>query len=379
LEKAKIAIIEDEAIIAKDLEIMLGNAGYDISGVFSNAEEAINQFESKKPDIVLIDISLSGQLDGIEAGKYLKEFLSLPIIYLTANSDEYTLSKVKKIEPDGLILKPYGEKQLKSTIDSALQKNGHRIDNNNEQVSSVSKEEQSMKPIYENPDVEQFIYLASHDLQEPLRMIASYVQLLRKKYKGKLDPDAEDYIAFAVDGVNRMKNMIDDLLIYSRLSSWSSFKKLTNLNVEVGRAIEKINNTFGHQNQVIKCGELPELVVNPEQINLLFYSLINNAVKFNRSKIPEIEISCARNGTWWQFAVKDNGPGIENQYAEKVFNIFQKLHNNKEHKGTGMGLAISKKIMELHNGRIWFVSKPEEGTTFYFTLGENQSERSSNG
>lgn len=368
MKKAKIAIIEDEVIIAKDLEFMLENARYEISGVFTNAEEAITQFQIIRPDIVLIDVTLKGKLDGIEAGKYIQDSFSIPLIYLTANSDEMTLSKIKRSGPDGYFVKPYEEEHLKAAIDSTLRNHRNSIDNTNRQCSSSTASNLSHDSIYRNPDAEQFIYAASHDLQEPLRMIASYVQLLQKRYKGKLDPEADDFINFAVDGVNRMKRMIDGLLTYSRLTSRSSQKELTNLDRVVYQIVEKIRNEFNHQNQVITWSELPELMANTEQMSLLFANLIHNSVKFNKSDAPRVEITCRKNDGYWHFAVKDNGIGIEDQYSDKIFNIFQKLHGQREYDGTGIGLAICRKISELHDGRIWFESKPGEGTTFFFTI-----------
>jgi light-regulated signal transduction histidine kinase (bacteriophytochrome) len=223
---------------------------------------------------------------------------------------------------------------------------------------------------YTDKDIEQLVYVVSHDLREPLRTIASYVQLLQKRYKGKLDHDAEEFIAFAVDGVHRMKNMLDDLLLYSRLNRGAVNKEPTDLKIVVKQAADKIRRELGYQNHIIVNSELPKIPVNPEQINLLFYNLLNNSFKFNENQEPRVELSNFRKDGYWQFSVKDNGIGIESKYSEKIFNIFQKLHNRKDLTGTGTGLAICKKIVESHGGKIWFESKPGEGTTFFFTIKE---------
>ena len=220
-----------------------------------------------------------------------------------------------------------------------------------------------------NKELEQFAYVASHDLQEPLRMVASYTQLLERRYKDKLDQDANDFIHYAVDGANRMQKLINDLLDYSRTTSrGKDFTKVDTSQV-LGQTISNLQQLIIENNALITNEDLPELKADESQIMRVFQNLIVNAIKFKKkSEIPKIHISCKKKNEFYEFAVRDNGIGIEMQYHDRVFTIFQRLHSIKDYPGTGIGLSICKRIVERHGGKIWFESKENEGTTFYFTL-----------
>ncbi len=222
-----------------------------------------------------------------------------------------------------------------------------------------------------NQDLEQFAYVASHDLQEPLRAVTGSVQLLARRYEGKLDPEADEFIGFAVDGTRRMKTLIVDLLAYSRVSSRGSPFAPVDANAVLAQAIANLKTAIEVNNAEIAHDPLPVVFGDAGQLALVFQNLISNALKFRQSdKTPAINISaqCLKNNKMWQFAVRDNGIGIEKQYADRVFVVFQRLHTIDEYPGTGMGLALCKKIITRHGGRIWLDSTPGEGSTFYFTL-----------
>jgi PAS domain S-box-containing protein len=218
-----------------------------------------------------------------------------------------------------------------------------------------------------NSDLEQFAYVASHDLQEPLRMVASYTQLLARRYHGKLDPDADEFIHFAVDGVARMQALILDLLAYSRVSRQS--KEFARVDME--SVLAEVQTTLRHS---IREGRaelvhepLPEVLGDASQLGQLLQNLVGNAIKFHGTAPPRVHLSAEREGLYWHFRVADNGIGIEPEYFERIFVIFQRLHTRERYPGTGIGLAICKKIVERHGGRIWVESRPE-GSTFHFTL-----------
>ena len=219
-----------------------------------------------------------------------------------------------------------------------------------------------------NAELEQFAYIASHDLQEPLRMVASYTELLRKRYAGKLDERADKYIDYAVEGARRMQRLINDLLEYSRVGQ----KRIPYEPVDAARAIEvarlNLKLLIAEKHAQIRLGELPVVLSNLGQLTQLFQNLINNAIKFTEGRDPIIEITARRDGDYWQFCVADNGIGIEEQYLERVFGLFQRLHERERYEGSGMGLAISKRIVDRHGGRMWIVSKPGTGSQFFFTL-----------
>jgi len=220
-----------------------------------------------------------------------------------------------------------------------------------------------------NRELEQFAYVASHDLQEPLRMVASYTQLLARRYKGKLDQDADEFIGFAVDGARRMQELINDLLAYSRVGSRAlDLQRVATAEV-VDRVISDLGGAIEDAGAAVTRDDLPTIHGDLTQLQQLFQNLIANGIKFRRAEAPPVvHISSRRDNGTWTFAVSDNGIGIESQYLDRIFALFQRLHSRAEYPGTGIGLAICKKIVERHGGTIRVQSEPGRGTTFEFTL-----------
>jgi chemotaxis family two-component system sensor kinase Cph1 len=219
-----------------------------------------------------------------------------------------------------------------------------------------------------NADLEQFAYVASHDLQEPLNIVASYVQFLEMRYAEELDQDAKEYIAFAVDGVQHMQRLIDDLLNYSRVGTKGKEFQLTDLEAVFQRAIANLQSRIIESSAVITSDPLPQALGDPTQLVQLFQNLIGNAIKFRGDEPPEIHVGVQQVDDNWLFAIEDNGIGIDPQFSDRIFVIFQRLHTRDEYPGSGMGLAICKKIIERHRGRIWVESQEGQGATFYFTI-----------
>jgi PAS domain S-box-containing protein len=218
-----------------------------------------------------------------------------------------------------------------------------------------------------NRELEQFAYIASHDLQEPLRMVSSFTQLLAQKYKDKLDENAMEYIHYAVDGANRMQRLINDLLAYSRVQTKGKEFFEVDMHIALGQALSMLSQTISNRNALITNDELPTVLADEGQMVQLFLNLISNAVKFC-TKNPIVHISSKENDDNWVFSVKDNGIGIQPQYFAKIFQIFQRLHTKEEFSGTGIGLALCQRIIERHGGKIWLESMHEKGTVFYFSL-----------
>ena len=218
-----------------------------------------------------------------------------------------------------------------------------------------------------NQELEQFAYVASHDLQEPLRMVSSYLQLLEKRYKDKLDADANDFIQFAVDGSNRMRNLINSLLQYSRVNRIKPFEKINTKGL-LQEVLQDLKDVIKVNAANVKVEELPDVFGDTVLIGQLFQNLISNAIKFKGEKNPEVIISGREQNGELLFSVKDNGIGIQKEYSDKIFVIFQRLHSKEKYPGTGIGLAICKKIAERHGGKIWVESEVGKGSTFYFTL-----------
>jgi PAS domain S-box-containing protein len=219
-----------------------------------------------------------------------------------------------------------------------------------------------------NAELEQFAYVASHDLQEPLRMVASYTQLLERRYESKLDADGREFMAYIVDGATRMKQLIEDLLAYSRVGIKGQDFKPVSSEAALNRALFNLRTAIGEAGAVVTHDTMPTVHADEVQLGQLFQNLIGNALKFRSASVPRIHVGVTEGPRDWSFEVRDNGIGIEPQYYERIFMVFQRLHNKGEYPGTGIGLAICKKVVERHGGRIWVESRPGEGSSFHFTL-----------
>jgi len=220
-----------------------------------------------------------------------------------------------------------------------------------------------------NEELGQFAYVVSHDLQEPLRMVASYTQLLSRRYKGRLDSDADEFISFAVDGASRMQRLIQDLLAYSRVGTKGKDLLDTSSEEALQQALINLRGAIKDSGALVTHDPLPAVMADEMQLIQLFQNLVGNAIKYQSPGVPRVHVSASKNG-WkkWTFSVQDNGLGIDPQYFEKIFGMFQRLHKREEFAGTGIGLAICKKIVERHGGSISVESRPGQGSTFRFAL-----------
>ncbi len=219
-----------------------------------------------------------------------------------------------------------------------------------------------------NSDLQQFAYAASHDLQEPLNGVAMFLKLFEKRYRGKFDNNADELIDFMVDGMGRMKMLIKDLLAYSQVETKGRTFELTNFSVALEEAVSNLRAAIEESGTNLTYDLLPSLIADASQIARLFQNLIGNAIKYQGKDKPEIHISTEKKGDKWVFSVRDNGIGIEAQHFEKIFDVFRRLHSMDQYRGTGIGLAICKKIVERHGGEIWVESEPGKGSTFYFAM-----------
>lgn len=243
-------------------------------------------------------------------------------------------------------------------------------------IIDISERDKAMQRLAEqheelqrsNADLEQFAYVASHDLQEPLRMVATYTELLAERYQGQLDARADKYIQYAVDGAKRMQQLVKELLAYSRVSSQANAPTLVETGAVVKNVLGGLEVAIEESRADIVCEDLPAVRGDPSQIGQVFQNLIGNALKFRAARPLHIHIGAEKSNGKCVFRVADNGIGIDKQYSDRVFQMFQRLHERGRYEGNGIGLAIAKKIVERHGGRIWFESEAENGTTFFFTM-----------
>ncbi|HID43322.1 MAG TPA: HAMP domain-containing protein [Archaeoglobaceae archaeon] len=279
--------------------------------------------------------------------------------------DKYVLSRISRLSKEVVEI---GEK---GDFSSRVSEEG------NDELSSLAETINKMLESLEvnaaklkksNEELEQFAYVVSHDLKEPVRMIKSYMELLKKRYGSKLDSDANDFIDFAVDGAERMQKLIEDLLAYSRVDRKGEPFKLVDCNKILEKALKNLELAIKETNAIVRNSKLPEVMGDETQLLQLFHNLISNAIKFRDTRKPEIKITAEKKENEWVFCFEDNGIGIQPENFNRIFMIFQRLHTAKEYPGTGIGLAICKKIVERHGGIMWVESEPGKGSRFYFTI-----------
>ncbi|MBF0559568.1 MAG: response regulator [Nitrospirae bacterium] len=493
MEKKKILIVEDEGVVAltikKDLELM----EYEVVDIFASGEEAIEGIKAANPDLILMDIKLQGKMDGIETANDISKQYDVPVIYLTAHSEEETLRRAKKTEPYGYLLKPVNEKELHTAVEIALYKHNldcklreseeqyrllaenmgdviwkfniitgrftfvspsvqkmrgltpwqamqqtmkatlspksykmfmeglrsrliafaagdifstriqtHYLEQVHQNGSLVPTEvvttllsneegratellgvsrditqrkqmEESLKKVSEelkqsNEALEQFARDASHDLQEPLISVGAALKLLKRKNKDALNAEAEDYINQSMDQITHMQTLIKELLDFARIGTRKKNFELTDCSTILDRALANLKGSIEKNEVTVTRDYLPEIMCNSTQMTRLFQNLISNAIKFCGKEPLLIHVSAERKGKEWAFSVRDNGIGIETKDIENVFKVFHRFHHKEELTGSGIGLATCKKVVELHGGSIWVESKPNNGSTFYFTI-----------
>jgi two-component system, sensor histidine kinase and response regulator len=335
--------------------------GFVITEAESGAE-ALGRVTLEKPDCILLDYRLP-DFDGVEFLAALTEKTDgngAPVIMLTSyGSESIVIEAVRAGAADYLSKNGLSGSALRRAISNAVEK--HRL------RQGVESYRQTLKR--SNAELEQFAYVASHHLPEPLRMVTSYLQLLERRYQGRLDADAQEFIGYAVDGAKRMQVLINDLLAYSRLTTHRQPLVPIDCEALLKATLADLAQAIAEAGATVTHGPLLKVSGDPTQLGQLFQNLICNALKFRGEKPPEIRIEAAKHPSDWMFSVRDNGIGIEPRYAERVFLIFERLHGPGQYPGTGIGLAICKKIVARHGGRIWVESQPGQGATFYFTLG----------
>jgi signal transduction histidine kinase len=400
-QKCKILLVDDKPENLIALEAVLEDLGQQLVKANSGGE-ALRACLEHDFATILLDVKMP-DMDGFETAAMIRErdrSCDTPIIFLTALKSEEHLFRGYYMGAVDYLYKPIVPEVLKSKVsvfvelsrkNAQLKQQKAALETKNRelegQVQERLKAEEDVRRLnaelerrveertrdltLANDELRQFAYVASHDLQEPLRTIGSYAQLLARRYKGNLDPSADEYVGYIVGGVNRMHTLLNDMLAYSRVSETHG-RALPGANCEavLSSAMMNLETALRESDAEVTHDELPTVRGDEIQLSQVFQNLIGNAIKYCRPDVrPTIHISATERDSEWLFSVRDNGMGIDPQYHARIFGIFKRLHG-RELPGTGMGLAICKRIIERHGGKIWVESKPGEGATFYFTVPE---------
>lgn len=362
-----ILVVDDQPDNLRILSSMLRKQGYHVRLALSG-QMALMACEKVLPDLILLDIMMP-DLDGYQVCQKLKQnpkMKEVPIIFISALDD--VLDKVKAFNVGGVdyITKPFQIEEVLARVKNQLtiRQLTCQLTEQNTQLQKLNAELRRS-----NTELEQFAYIASHDLQSPLQVIIGNADMLSWKYETILDENAERYINQIVDAAFRMKQLIQDLLAYSRVGTHLQEFHDVDCNCIFKEALENLREEILANQASVNYSDLPTLKGDGTQLMRLFQNLVSNAIKFRRQNVtPQVTISVQLQNVEWLFSVQDNGIGIEPKNYERIFQIFQRLHPSSEYPGSGIGMTICKKIVECHGGRIWVESQINSGTTFYFTL-----------
>jgi len=358
---AKLLIVDDEPANVELLEELLEGEGYQNVRSLTDPRSVGETYREWRPDLVALDLNMP-HLDGFQVLDQLREIDGpdgyLPVIVLTAYQDREIRYRALRAGAKDFLTKPFDLVEtllrVRNLIEVRLLYDQTRA--LNEQLAES------------NADLERFAFVASHDLQEPLRSVTRYVQMLDKKYSEALDETATRYIGRAVEGTKRMQALILALLDYARVGSRGEMFMPVDAGAVVNRVVSDLSAQVAETRAEITMDTLPTVLGDEQQLTQLLQNLIGNALKFHGEAIPEVHVAAEQTDHAWEFSVADNGIGFEPEYAEQIFEIFQRLHGRGSYDGTGIGLAVCRKIVQRHGGRIWVDSLPGEGATFRFTI-----------
>jgi signal transduction histidine kinase len=363
--RLRVLLIEDSPSDAEIEIAELRRAGFDVAAHVVDTREQVRERLRKNPyDIILADYSLPN-FRGMDALDIVREgSLTTPLILVTGALNSETAVECVKQGAMDYVLKDHLAR-LPISVRRALEDVRLRHERARAQEQLANKVEELARS---NCDLEQFAYVASHDLQEPLRMVAAYTQLLSERYQGKLDSAADRYISYAVEGATRMQALLEDLLAFSRVGRNGAMPAPIDVNSAISEVLKNLDLALKEHGVTVTCHPLPTVMADRFQVVQLFQNLLGNAVKFRAKRNPCITICAELKGREWLFSVFDNGIGIAEEHKDLVFKIFQRLHTRTEYPGNGVGLAICKKIVEHNGGRIWVESELGRGSNFRFTF-----------
>ena len=372
--KGDILVVDDRLENVNLLFDMLSDFGYEVRQVLSG-KQALKVVEYDPPDLILLDIMMP-DLDGYEVCRQLKSSQNqdIPIIFLSALREVSDQVKAFKLGAVDYITKPFEVEEVLIRVENQLTivKQKKQLAYQNEQLQQAQQELELLNKeiLRSNQELEQFTSIVSHDLRQPLTTMKSFAELLLLKYPDLFEGKPKTFLQYIIDGSNNMDQLIRDLLNYSRIGGVNKIE-LKQINTEelLNRVLINLTNKIEENQAEINIESLPNIIGDSSKLIELWQNLIENALKYRQKEItPIINISATENEDNYCFKIEDNGIGIEEEYYEQIFQIFQRLHGRGEYEGTGVGLAICKKIVEFHGGKMWLESEYGKGTTFYFTI-----------
>jgi signal transduction histidine kinase len=360
-----VVLVEDNPLDATLILRSLRQSGFEVNSATVQDESAfVRALHTHRPEIILADFNLPAW-EGMDALNVLKrEGLDIPLILVSGALGDVTAVECIKKGATDYVLKD-GLVRLPAAIRRALQEKDLR------QLRRQAEEKLACKAAElerSNADLEQFAYVASHDLQEPLRMVAAYTQLLAERYQGKLDADADKFIGYACEGAQRMQVLIQDLLAFSRVGRKEKPSASVDCSAVMRDVLQVLAPGITESGATVTFSGLPEVWADNTQMGQVLQNLIGNAIKFRGKEAPLVSVQAEQRNQEWLFSVADNGIGVAPENAEQIFAVFQRLHARSEYPGNGIGLAICKKIVERHGGKIWVESQSGCGSTFKFTM-----------
>ncbi|NEO28932.1 MAG: response regulator [Symploca sp. SIO3C6] len=365
--KGNILIVDDKLENLNVLESALSEEGYEVRKAI-NGPMALMGVRADPPDLILLDIKMP-DMNGYEVCSQLKadaQTNDIPVIFISALDE--VIDKVRAFTIGGVdyITKPFQFEEVLARVENQLTiRNLHkRLQEQNLHLLQLNQE-----LTRSNKELEDFTSVVSHDLKQPLQVIIGFVKLLGIKYLNCLDAEGKEYVAQIAKAATHMQRLIQDLLTYSQVGTGNRELKPTDCNTVLTQTLADLQMVINESKAVITHQSLPTVIADELQLEQLFENLISNAIKFHRpTEPPQVKILVERKNGEWLFGVHDNGIGIKPQQSERIFQMFQRLHSEQEYPGTGIGLAICKKVVECHGGSIWVESDPNIGTSFYFTL-----------
>jgi two-component system, sensor histidine kinase and response regulator len=367
---ARILVVEDDGVLALNLADTLDELGYTVAGTATRGEEAIDLARRLHPDLILMDVGLAGQIDGIAAAETIRDEHDVPVVFLTSHADEDTLHRATHADPSAYLVKPFKAPDLRCVIEIALHK--HAIDlrlRENERWLELTLQQRTAALEAANSELEAFNYSVAHDLRAPLRGIDSFSQLLIDKHSQQLDDEGLSYLNRVRGAAARMSQLIDALLMLAQVGRG----ELQPIELDFSYLVQAVAGEIAAANpdRSVRVAVAPGMRAygDPRLVRIVVGNLLENAWKFTgRRKRPAIEVGPCQNTAQPTYYVRDNGAGFDPAYASRLFAAFQRLHADREFPGTGIGLAIVHRVISRHGGTVWADSRPDHGATFYFSL-----------